>query len=128
VNTQKDAENLCDAMTGRGFDVSFIHGTMDSKDRKRIMDSFREGKIRVLIATDLIGRGIDVQQISLVINFQLPVQHSNYIHRIGRSGRYGRKGASINIIDKREMRQQEEIEAFYGRKIAVLPMDLNIYN
>jgi superfamily II DNA/RNA helicase len=82
----------------------------------------------VLIATDLIGRGIDVQQISLVINFQLPVQHSNYIHRIGRSGRYGRKGASINIIDKREMRQQEEIEAFYGRKIAVLPMDLNIYN
>ena len=127
VNTQKDAENLCDAMTGRGFDVSFIHGTMDAKDRKRIMDSFREGKIRVLIATDLIGRGIDVQQISLVINFQLPVQHSNYIHRIGRSGRYGRKGASINIIDKREMRQQEEIEAFYGRKVAVLPMDLNIY-
>jgi translation initiation factor 4A len=128
VNTQKEAENLCDAMIGRGFDVSCIHGDMEPKERKRVMDAFRLGKIRVLIATDLIGRGIDVQQISLVINFQLPVQHSNYIHRIGRSGRYGRKGASINIIDKREMRQQEEIEAFYGRKVAVLPMDLNIYN
>jgi len=127
VNTQKEAENLCDAMIGRGFDVSCIHGDMEPKERKRVMDAFRLGKIRVLIATDLIGRGIDVQQISLVINFQLPVQHSNYIHRIGRSGRFGRKGASINIVDQREMRVQEEIEAFYGKKIAVLPMDLKIY-
>jgi Cys-tRNA(Pro)/Cys-tRNA(Cys) deacylase len=111
----------------RGFDIGFIHGDMDMRERKQRMDDFRAGKTRVLITTDLLARGIDVQQVSLVINFELPVVRENYIHRIGRSGRYGRKGASINLVNPREIRVQEDIETFYGRKIEMMPLDLDIY-
>ena len=127
VNTRAKAEWLMEQMRRQGFDLDCIHGDMDLKERKRRMDSFRAGKIRVLIATDLLARGIDVQQISLVINYELPVSRENYIHRIGRSGRFGRKGASINLLDAREVRIQAEIEEFYGKKVEDLPMDLNIY-
>jgi translation initiation factor 4A len=74
----------------------------------------------------LLARGIDVHQVSLVINYELPIQRENYIHRIGRSGRYGRKGASINLITERERRAQSEIESFYGKKILDLPAALHI--
>jgi translation initiation factor 4A len=127
VNTRARAEWLAEQMRSRGFDLDFIHGDMPVAERKSRMQDFRCGKCRVLISTDLIARGIDVQQISAVINFELPVQRENYIHRIGRSGRYGRKGASINMVTEREMRAQAEIESFYGTKINVLPLDLNIY-
>jgi translation initiation factor 4A len=127
VNTRTRAEWLAEQMRSRGFDLDFIHGDMPVAERKTRMQDFRSGKCRVLISTDLIARGIDVQQISAVINFELPVQRENYIHRIGRSGRYGRKGASINLVTEREMRAQTEIESFYGTKINVLPLDLNIY-
>ena len=127
VNTRARAEWLGEQMRSRGFDLDFIHGDMSVSERKSRMQDFRSGKCRVLISTDLIARGIDVQQISVVINFELPVQRENYIHRIGRSGRYGRKGASINMVTEREMRAQAEIESFYGTKINVLPLDLNIY-
>jgi translation initiation factor 4A len=127
VNTRARAEWLGDQMRSRGFDLDFIHGDMSVAERKARMMDFRSGKCRVLISTDLIARGIDVQQISVVINFELPVQRENYIHRIGRSGRYGRKGASINMVTEREMRAQGEIESFYGTKINILPLDLNIY-
>lgn len=127
VNTRARAEWLGEQMRSRGFDLDFIHGDMSVGERKSRMADFRTGKCRVLISTDLIARGIDVQQISVVINFELPVQRENYIHRIGRSGRYGRKGASINLVTDREMRAQAEIESFYGTKINILPLDLNIY-
>lgn len=127
VNTRARAEWLGEQMRSRGFDLDFIHGDMSVSERKSRMQEFRSGKCRVLISTDLIARGIDVQQISVVINFELPVQRENYIHRIGRSGRYGRKGASINLVTEREMRAQAEIESFYSTKINVLPLDLNIY-
>jgi translation initiation factor 4A len=127
VNTQTSAERLADDMRRRGFDLDFIHGGMDVAERKRRMDAFRTGKIRVLISTDLLARGIDIQQISLVINYELPISRENYIHRIGRSGRFGRKGASINLVEPRELRIQAEIEEFYGKKVEELPGDLNIY-
>ena len=126
VNTRAKAEWLAEHMKKRGFDLSFIHGEMEVEERRRRMDDFRAGKSRVLISTDLLARGIDVHQVSLVINFELPVQRENYIHRIGRSGRYGRKGASINLITERERRAQAEIESFYGKKVLDLPADLNI--
>jgi superfamily II DNA/RNA helicase len=125
VNTKPMAQWLAEQMRRRGFDLDYIHGEMEASERQRRMDEFREGKVRVLISTDLLGRGIDVQQISLVINYELPLDRENYIHRIGRSARYGRKGASINLVTPREMRAQAEIEAFYGRKINELPMDLS---
>ena len=127
ANSRKSVETLATSMTRRGFDVGYIHGDMDTAERKRRMEDFRAGKTRVMITTDLLARGIDIQQISLVINYELPVVRENYIHRIGRSGRYGRKGASINLVNTREMRAQEEIEVFYGKKIEPLPLTLDIY-
>jgi translation initiation factor 4A len=127
VNTRTRAEWLGEQMRSRGFDLDCIHGDMPISERKSRMSDFRTGKCRVLISTDLIARGIDVQQISAVINYELPIKRENYIHRIGRSGRYGRKGASINLVTDREMRAQSEIESFYNTKISVLPLDLNIY-
>ena len=127
VNKQSDAEKLAEGMRRRGFDLDCLHGGMDVAERKRRMDEFRSGKTRVLITTDLLARGIDIQQISLVINYELPTVRENYIHRIGRSGRYGRKGASINLVDAREMRIQAEIEEFYGKKVEQLPESLDIY-
>lgn len=127
VNTKAKAEWLADQMKRRGFDLDYIHGEMDVKDRESRMSDFRSGKVRVLISTDLLGRGIDVQAISIVINYELPLDRENYIHRIGRSGRYGRKGASINLVCPRELRMQADIEMFYGKKINELPLDLDIF-
>jgi superfamily II DNA/RNA helicase len=127
VNTKAKAEWLADQMKRRGFDLDFIHGEMDVKDRENRMTDFRSGRVRVLIATDLIGRGVDVQTVSLVINYELPLDRENYVHRIGRSGRYGRKGASINLVSPREMRIQADIESYYGRKINELPLSLEIF-
>lgn len=127
VNTRSRAEMLAEQMRKRGFDLDFIHGEMDVEERKAKMSSFRTGDCRVLISTDLLARGIDVQQVSLVINYELPVQRENYIHRIGRSGRYGKKGASINLVTERELRSQAEIEKYYSTKVNVLPLDLKIF-
>jgi translation initiation factor 4A len=129
VNTRQKAEWLAEQMKRRGFDLNFIHGDMDVSERKHRMSEFRSGKSRVLISTDLLARGIDVQQVSMVINYELPLQRENYIHRIGRSGRFGRKGASINLITAgRERNAQSEIEAYYNKKIKDLPLSLNIYD
>ena len=127
VNTRKSVLELADNMKKRGFDLDYTHGDMDVAERKARMEAFRTGKTRVLISTDMLSRGIDVQQVSIVINYELPLQRENYIHRIGRSGRFGRKGASINLVSDREMRAQAEIEEFYGKKVLPLPMDLNIF-
>jgi superfamily II DNA/RNA helicase len=85
------------------------------------MEDFRKGVVRVLISTDLLARGIDVQQVSLVINFEMPTQKENYIHRIGRSGRYGRKGVAINLVTPDEMAKLRDIETHYGTTISTLP-------
>ena len=98
---------------------------MEVQDRKSRMDDFRKGSVRVLISTDLLARGIDVQQVSLVINFELPVQKENYIHRIGRSGRYGRKGTAINLVTPDEMNKLRDIERHYGTNIAPLPNNIS---
>jgi translation initiation factor 4A len=123
-STRQKVEWLSNQMTSRGFDLKYIHGDMDIHERRERMDAFRAGKCRVLIATDLLARGIDVQQVSLVINYELPAQRENYIHRIGRSGRFGRKGASINLITERERRVQAEIESFYSTTVLPVPASL----
>jgi hypothetical protein len=97
---------------------------MEVEERKNRMQAFRSGNVRVLISTDLLARGIDVQQVSLVINFELPPQRENYIHRIGRSGRYGRKGTAINLISGDEVNALKDIESHYQTIIKELPDDL----
>jgi translation initiation factor 4A len=123
-NKRQRAEWLAEKMSAQGFPLSFIHGEMDVEERKRRMNDFRKGTVRVLISTDLLARGIDVQQVSLVINYELPTQKENYIHRIGRAGRYGRKGVTINLISPEEARAVAEIETHWKISLEQLPNDL----
>lgn len=92
--------------------------------REMIMKEFRTGSSRVLITTDLLARGIDVQQVSLVINYDLPNNRENYIHRIGRGGRFGRKGVAINFITHEDTRVLHDIESFYNTTIDPMPMNV----
>jgi translation initiation factor 4A len=85
------------------------------------MSEFRSGSSRIIITTDLLARGIDVQQVSLVINYDLPSSKENYIHRIGRSGRFGRKGVAINFITPRDVQMMRDIEQFYHTQMEELP-------
>jgi len=123
-NTRRRVDWLTDKMGQRDFTVSSMHGDMSSQERELIMKEFRSGSSRVLITTDLLARGIDVQQVSLVINYDLPGNRENYIHRIGRSGRFGRKGVAINFVTTDDVRAMREIEAFYSTQIEEMPMNV----
>lgn len=127
-STKKKVEWLADQLENNGFPVSKIHGDMLQTDRDDIMKKFRNGSTRVLITTDLLARGIDVQQVSLVINYDLPKEKESYIHRIGRSGRYGRKGVAINfVMSQYDSRTLKDIESFYCTQIEEMPMDVSQY-
>ncbi|KAL8714872.1 MAG: hypothetical protein Q9220_001385 [cf. Caloplaca sp. 1 TL-2023] len=123
-NTRRKVDWLTDKLTARDFTVSAMHGDMDQGQRDLIMKEFRSGSSRVLIATDLLARGIDVQQVSLVINYDLPANRENYIHRIGRGGRFGRKGVAINFVTADDVRMMREIEQFYSTQIEEMPMNV----
>lgn len=123
-NTRRKVDWLTDKMTTRDFTVSAMHGDMDQNGRDIIMREFRSGSSRVLITTDLLARGIDVQQVSLVINYDLPANRENYIHRIGRGGRFGRKGVAINFITQDDVRVLKDIEQFYNTTIEEMPLDV----
>jgi translation initiation factor 4A len=123
-NTRRKVDWLTDKLTSRDFTVSAMHGDMDQAQRDVIMKEFRSGSSRVLIATDLLARGIDVQQVSLVINYDLPANRENYIHRIGRGGRFGRKGVAINFVTQDDVRMMREIEQFYSTQIEEMPMNV----
>mmetsp|Transcript_18975 Transcript_18975/g.22806 ORF Transcript_18975/g.22806 Transcript_18975/m.22806 type:complete len:404 (-) Transcript_18975:98-1309(-) len=122
-NTRERAVSLESAMESQDFTVSCIHGEMNQQERDSVMRDFRLGISRVLIATDLLARGIDVQQVSLVLNFDLPTDRENYIHRIGRAGRHGRKGIAINFVTDRDIRYLRDIEIFYRTEILEMPKD-----
>lgn len=124
TNTRRKVEWLAEKMGEKDFTVSMLHGDMDQKDRDVIMREFRSGSSRVLITTDLLARGIDVQQVSLVINYDLPTNRENYIHRIGRSGRFGRKGVAINFLTDADVRVLRDIEQFYNTTVDEMPMDV----
>ena len=123
-NTRRKVDWLTEKLTARDFTVSAMHGDMDQGQRDVIMKEFRSGSSRVLIATDLLARGIDVQQVSLVINYDLPANRENYIHRIGRGGRFGRKGVAINFVTADDVRMMREIEQFYSTQIEEMPMNV----
>lgn len=122
--TKKKVDFLKESLLGRDFVVSCLHGDMSQEERDLIMKEFRTGSSRVLITTDLLARGIDVQQVSLVINYDLPVTKENYIHRIGRSGRFGRKGVAINFIAGEDAAKLKEIEQFYHTQIEEMPSNI----
>jgi translation initiation factor 4A len=123
-NTRRKVDWLTEMMHQRDFTVSSMHGDMEQKEREVIMREFRSGSSRVLITTDLLARGIDVQQVSLVINYDLPTNRENYIHRIGRGGRFGRKGVAINFVTDADRRTLKDIEQFYNTQIDEMPMNV----
>merc|ERR1712241_743532 len=123
-NTRRKVDWLTQQMHAKDFTVSAMHGDMDQKEREVIMREFRSGSSRVLITTDLLARGIDVQQVSLVINYDLPNNRENYIHRIGRGGRFGRKGVAINFVTEEDKRNLHDIEQFYNTQINEMPMNV----
>jgi len=123
-NTRRKVDWLTEKMHQRDFTVSAMHGDMDQKERDVIMREFRSGSSRVLITTDLLARGIDVQQVSLVINYDLPTNRENYIHRIGRGGRFGRKGVAVNFVTDEDKRTLHDIEKFYNTRVDEMPMNV----
>lgn len=125
ANSRRKVEQLAKEMTSKQFTVSYMHGEMQQKERDVIMREFRNGASRVLITTDLLARGIDVQQVSVVINYDLPGNRENYIHRIGRSGRFGRKGVAINFVTAQDTEMLKDIEKYYGTEVEEMPASIS---
>jgi superfamily II DNA/RNA helicase len=112
---------LYNSMKDDNFPVSCIHSNMDKNERQESFNEFKCGSSRVLISSDITARGIDIQQVSIVINFDVPKNIHTYLHRIGRSGRFGRKGCGINLITSRDIQKMKEIENYYSTEIQEFP-------
>lgn len=123
-NTKRKVDWLAERMRQANFTVASMHGEMPQKERDAIMGEFRRGVSRVLITTDVWARGIDVQQVSVVFNYDLPLNRENYLHRIGRSGRFGRKGIAINFVTKEDVHILRDIEQYYATQIDEMPVNV----
>jgi len=127
MNSKNKIEEIYDKLNASDFPVGFITGDRSVQERNEVMEQFRAGTLRILLSSDLLARGIDIQQLSLVINFDLPREKETYIHRIGRSGRYGRKGVAINLISDREVDYMKHIEEFYDTQVSEMPQNIADY-
>jgi len=127
ANTRRKVDWIADRLNANNHTVSFMHADMARGDREKVMSTFRSGSSRVLVTTDLVARGIDVHHVNIVINYDLPTNKENYLHRIGRGGRYGRKGVAINFVSQKDVEILREIEAHYHTQIEELPMDFAAY-
>jgi translation initiation factor 4A len=121
VNSVNRVIDLYEAMRKENHSVCCIHSSMTSDERRKSLDEFRSGSYRVLISSNVTSRGIDIQQVSVVINFDIPRCVHNYLHRIGRSGRWGRKGLAINFVTKEDISAMKTIENHYQSTIEELP-------
>jgi translation initiation factor 4A len=124
-NSVRRVSELYRAMTEEGFSVCCIHSSMDKSERDREFKNFRSGGFRVLISSDITARGIDIQQVSTVINFDITRDPSKYLHRIGRSGRWGRKGMAINFVTRSDVEIMKKIESYYSINITELPANFS---
>ncbi|MET3448750.1 DEAD/DEAH box helicase [Ralstonia sp. 1138] len=115
--TKRDADSLAERLTEHGFSAGALHGDMHQGARNRTLTALRRGQLRVLVATDVAARGIDVPDITHVVNFDLPKQAEDYVHRIGRTGRAGRSGIAINLVNHNDTFQWRRIERFVDRRI-----------
>tara|TARA_B100000927_G_scaffold288919_1_gene284466 strand:+ start:26 stop:1234 length:1209 start_codon:yes stop_codon:yes gene_type:complete len=120
-NSVKRVKDLTEAMKTDGFPVVCIHSNMDKQERAMAYAGFKQGNHRVLISSNVTARGIDIQQVRTVINFDIPKCVNTYLHRIGRSGRWGRKGVGINFVTRRDVRNMRFIEQHYSTEIQELP-------
>jgi superfamily II DNA/RNA helicase len=124
-NSVKRVQDLYEAMKEDDFSVCRIHSGMERGEREKSFDDFRVGRTRVLISSNVTARGIDIQQVSIVVNFDIPKCVNTYLHRIGRSGRWGRKGVGINLITRRDVAKLNEIEEYYQTQITEMPANLD---
>lgn len=124
-NSVRRVTDLYNAMVGDGFSVCCIHSSMDKAEREREFQQFRSGGYRVLISSNVTARGIDIQQVSTVINFDIPKDAHTYLHRIGRSGRWGRKGMAINFVTKYDVGNMKRIEDYYKINVKELPLNFS---
>lgn len=124
-NSIKRVQDLYEAMCEDGFPVCRIHSNMDKSARDKAFNDFINGNTRFLISSNVTARGIDIQQVSVVINFDVPKCVHTYLHRIGRSGRWGRKGVGVNFITRRDIGQMKRIEEHYSSQINEMPADLS---
>jgi translation initiation factor 4A len=120
-NSVPRVKHLTQNMTNDQFPVICIHSDMSQEERVRVFTEFKQGAYRVLISSDITARGIDIQQVSVVINFDIPKNVHTYLHRIGRSGRWGRKGLAINLVTKHDADKLRSIEEYYHITIRPLP-------
>jgi translation initiation factor 4A len=125
-NSIRRVSDLAEAMTNDGFPVCCIHSGMEKDVRDKAYQEFRSGAHRVMISSNVTARGIDIQQVSTVINFDMPRDVHTYLHRIGRSGRWGRKGSGVNFVTRRDFRKLKEIESYYGTSIPELPANFGL--
>ena len=120
-NSVRRVSDLYEAMKEDKFPVCCIHSGMEKEERLESYNQFKSGKYRVLISSNVTARGIDIQQVSVVVNFDIPRDIHTYLHRIGRSGRWGRKGVGINFVTRRDIKKINEIESYYNTEIKELP-------
>lgn len=120
-NSVKRVADLCEALRSEEYPVTCMHSNMNKEERKEAYTDFKNGKFRLMISSNVTARGIDIQQVSTVINFDIPKDVHTYLHRIGRSGRWGRKGVGISFITRRDIRLVKDIERYYNTEIKELP-------
>ena len=129
INTINRALQLQNKLKYQGLESSLLHSKITQVERNNVLNDFRNGKSRILLSTDIISRGIDIQSVSIIINYDVPNYKETYIHRIGRSGRYGRKGYAINFCSNNDIQKLKNIEEFYSTSIEEFPENYkNIIN
>lgn len=126
-NSKKKAQWITEQLKIKNFAVKCIHGDIEQKEREMIYKDFQRGVFRIIISTDIWSRGIDVNSVGFVVNFDLPFKKESYIHRIGRSGRYGKKGVAINFINDKEYNNLKKIEEYYSTQILEMPINIESY-
>lgn len=117
ANTKRVVDDIVDGLLARGYSVDRLHGDMPQTLRERVMDSFRRGNLNVLVATDIAARGLDIDDVDVVVNFELPRDPEDYVHRIGRTARAGRKGKAVTFIGRRDFSLLGRIERFIGTRM-----------
>lgn len=127
VRTKVRAERVAKAMERVNIQTSTIHGDKDQKERIKVLDQFRNNTIKILIATDVSARGIDIADVDIVVNYDLPDQAESYVHRVGRTGRANKKGQAVSFCSKEELPLLKEIETFIGSKIDLIKIKKDIY-
>jgi ATP-dependent RNA helicase RhlE len=128
VRTKVRAERVAKAMERVNIQTSTIHGDKDQKERIKVLDQFRNNSIKILIATDVSARGIDIADVDIVVNYDLPDQAESYVHRVGRTGRANKKGQAVSFCSKEEIPLLKEIETFIGSKIDLIKIKKDVYD